>query len=36
MARNQWSKATLMREFIVQLAVTCFLSVIYGLIIICH
>lgn len=36
MARKQWSKATLMREFIVQLAVSLFLSFIYGLILICH
>lgn len=36
MERNRWSKAALMKELIVQLAVTCFLSFIYGLILICH
>lgn len=36
MKRNRLSKVALLREFIVQLVVTIFITFIYGLILICH
>ena len=36
MERNRLTNAALMREIIVQLIVTIFITFIYGLILICH
>lgn len=36
MERNRLTNAALMREIIVQLVVTIFLTFIYGLILVCH